>query len=92
MTKNELVAAIAKEANLTQKDAEKFLRAFIGCVSEELKAGRPIQLVGFGTFTTSKRAAREGVNPSTKEKITIPESTSVRFKPGKGLKDKVSGK
>ena len=65
MNKTELVAAIANEAELSKKDSEKALQAFVDVVTEELKKGRKIQLVGFGTFEVSERAAREGRNPQT---------------------------
>ena len=87
MNKTELVAAIAEEAGLSKKDAEKALKAFTDIVAAELKKGEKIQLVGFGTFEVSERAAREGRNPQTKETITIPASKAPRFKAGKALKD-----
>ncbi len=65
MNKTELVAAIADEAGLSKKDAEKALKAFTDVVTEELKKGEKVQLVGFGTFEVSERAAREGRNPQT---------------------------
>lgn len=65
MNKAELVAAIAEKTELSKKDSEKALKAFIDVVTEELKKGEKVQLVGFGTFETSKRAAREGRNPQT---------------------------
>jgi len=87
MNKAELVAAIAEQTELSKKDAEKALKAFVDVVTEELKKGEKIQLVGFGTFEVSERAAREGRNPQTKETITIPASKAPRFKAGKALKD-----
>ena len=65
MNKTELVAAMAEKAELSKKDSEKALKAFIDVVTEELKSGEKIQLVGFGTFEVAERAAREGRNPST---------------------------
>ena len=71
MNKTEFIAAIAEKAELSKKDAEKALKAFTDVVEEELKKGEKIQLVGFGTFEVSERAAREGRNPQTGETMTI---------------------
>ena len=90
MNKAELVAAIAAKTELSKKDSEKALKAFIDVVSEELKKGEKVQLVGFGTFEVAKRAAREGRNPSTGETMNIPASKSPKFKAGKALKDMVN--
>ena len=91
MNKTELVAAMAEQTNLSKKDAEAALKAFIDVVSEELKKGEKVQLVGFGTFEVSERAAREGRNPRDPEKkIKIPASKAPVFKAGKGLKEKVN--
>ena len=90
MNKTELVAAMAKETNLSKKDVEAVLKSFTDVVASELKKGGKIQLVGFGTFETRERAAREGRNPRTKEPITIPASTVPVFKAGKELKEKVN--
>ena len=87
MNKTELVAAIADETNLTKKDAEAALKAFTDIVERELKAGEKVQLVGFGTFEVSERAAREGRNPQTNETMTIPASKAPKFMAGKALKD-----
>ena len=87
MNKAELVAAIAEKTELSKKDSEKALKAFIDDVTEELKKGEKVQLVGFGTFETSKRAAREGRNPQTGETMKIAASVAPKFKPGKALKD-----
>ena len=93
MNKTELVAAISNQAGLSKKDAEAALKAFTDTVSEALKKGDKIQLVGFGTFEVSKRAAREGRNPQTGDVMKIPASKAPKFKPGKALKDLVnSGK
>lgn len=92
MNKTELIAAVAERAELTKKDAEKVLKAFTDVVAEELKKGEKIQLVGFGTFEVSERAAREGRNPQTGETMTIEASKSPKFKAGKALKDVVNGK
>ena len=90
MNKTELVSAIATKADLTKKDAEKALAAFIDVVGATLKKGDKIQLVGFGTFETRKRAAREGKNPQTGAKIKIAASTVPAFKAGKALKDLIA--
>ena len=90
MNKTELVAAIASKANISKKDAEAALKAFIDITTKQLKKGNKIQLVGFGTFEVVKRAAREGLNPRTKEKIKIKASKTPKFKPGKALKDAIN--
>lgn len=92
MTKAELVSAVAENAGLTKADAEKAVKAFVDSVSACLKSGDKLSLVGFGTFSTSKRAARKGQNPQTGKKIEIPESVTPKFKPGKALKDAVNSK
>lgn len=92
MNKTELSAAIAEKAGLIKKDAEAAVKAFTDVVAEELKKGEKVTLVGFGTFEVSERAAREGLNPSTKAKITIPASKAPKFKAGKALKDLVNAK
>lgn len=89
MNKSELVAAVAKQAGLSKKDAEAAVKAFIDSVSKELKKGGKVQLVGFGTFEVTKRAARQGRNPQTGETIKIKASKTPRFKAGKALKDLV---
>ena len=102
MNKTELVAAIAEQAEISKKDAEKALKAFTDVVAEELpilwqhgalarlKKGEKIQLVGFGTFEVSERAAREGRNPQTGEAMTIAASKTPKFKAGKALKDSIN--
>lgn len=90
MNKTELVAAMAEQTNLSKKDAEAALKAFIDVVSEELKKGEKVQLVGFGTFEVSERAAREGRNPQTGETMKIAASKAPKFKAGKALKDMVN--
>ena len=90
MNKTELIAAVAEKAELSKKDAEKALTAFTEVVAKELKKGEKIQLVGFGTFEVSERAAREGRNPQTGETMKIAASKSPKFKPGKALKDEVN--
>ncbi len=90
MNKTELVAAMTKETNLAKKDVEAVLKSFIDVISEELKNDGKVQLVGFGTFEVSKRAAREGRNPQTGEPMQIEASRSPKFKAGKALKDLVN--
>ena len=90
MNKSELVAAIAEQAGLTKKDAEAALKAFVDVTSKELKEGGKVQLVGFGTFEVSERAAREGRNPQTGETMTIEASKSPKFKAGKAFKDAIN--
>ena len=90
MNKVELVAAIAEKSELTKVGAEKALKAFIDTVTEELKNGGKVQLVGFGTFEVAERAERQGRNPKTGESITIAASKSPKFKAGRSLKDIVN--
>ena len=90
MNKTELVAAMADAAGLSKKDEEKALKAFTDVVAEELKKDGKVQLVGFGTFEVSKRAAREGRNPQTGKTMSIPASKAPKFKAGKALKDSIN--
>ena len=92
MNKAELVAAMAEKAELSKKDAEAALKAFTDVVAEELKKGEKIQLVGFGTFEVSERAAREGRNPQSGAVMKIAASKAPKFKAGKALKDLVNTK
>ena len=86
MNKGELVAAIAADAGLTNKDAGAALDAVVVNITKALKKGDTVQLIGFGTFSVVKRAARDGINPQTGDKIKIKASKSVKFKPGSKLK------
>ncbi len=90
MNKTELISAIAEKSGLSKKDSEKALKAFEEAVTEELVAGGKVQLVGFGTFDVTDRAAREGRNPQTGEPMQIEASKAPRFKVGKALKDAVN--
>ena len=90
MNRVELVAAMAEKAQISKKDAEAALKAFTDVVAEELKKGEKIQLVGFGTFEVSERAARTGRNPQTGAEMTIAASKAPKFKAGKALKDAVN--
>lgn len=89
MNKNEFVAAIAEKSGLTKKDAEAALNAYTAVVTDALKAGDSVQLIGFGTFEVRERAARQGRNPHTGETIEIAAAKTPAFKPGKALKDAI---
>lgn len=91
MNKAELITAISQETDLSKKDVEKVVSAFINTVTKTLKDGDKVSLVGFGTFEAKERASREGINPRTKERIVIPATKSPTFKAGKSLKDDVNG-
>ena len=90
MNKADLVAAMAEKAGVSKNDAEASLKAFTDVVAEELKKGEKIQLVGFGTFEVSERAARTGRNPQTGAEMTIAASKAPKFKAGKALKDSLN--
>ena len=92
MNKAELIEKMAKSTGLPKKDAESALKSFLEIVSKELEKGHDVQLIGFGTFTVGKRAAREGRNPATGETIKIAASKTPNFKPGKALKDRLNKK
>lgn len=89
MTKVELIRQIANKAAMSQKDAEKALKAFTEAITEALKEGNKVTLVGFGTFEVSERAGRTGRNPQTGEPVEIAASKSPKFKAGKALKDAI---
>ncbi|OUN34601.1 HU family DNA-binding protein [Lachnoclostridium sp. An76] len=90
MNKTELIAAIAEKAEISKKDSEKALKAFVDVVAEQLKNDDKVQLVGFGTFEVSKRAAREGRNPQTGQTMKIDACKAPKFKAGKALKDAIN--
>ncbi len=90
MNKTELIAAVADNAELSKKDAERALKAFVDVVTSELKKGEKVQLVGFGTFEVSERSAREGRNPQTGKTMKIEACKAPKFKAGKALKDAVN--
>lgn len=90
MNKTDLINELSAKTSTTKKVAEENLTAFIDVITEALKKGEKVQLVGFGTFETKSRAARKGINPQTKEEIKIPASTVPAFKAGKALKDAVN--
>jgi len=90
VNKNDLVAAVAEKTGLSKGEAEKSVDAVFGSITQSLKGGQEVRLVGFGTFVVTNRAASEGRNPRTGEKIAIPASKQPKFKAGKGLKDAVN--
>ncbi len=90
MTKTDLINSVAQKADISKKDADKAVNAVIAAISDSLVAGEKVQLVGFGTFEVRDRAAREGKNPATGEKITIAATKVPAFKAGKALKDAVA--
>lgn len=87
MTKNDFVSSVAEKAGLSKADAKKAIDAFCETVSDVLKAGDKLSLVGFGTFSVAERGERQGINPLTKQPITIAAKKSVKFKGGKELTD-----
>ena len=91
MNKPELVAALAAKTELSKKDAEKALNAVVETITEALKAGDKVALVGFGTFEAKERPARVARNPRTGEEIKVEASKTPAFKAGKALKDAVNG-
>ena len=90
MNKTELIAAVAEQAEISKKDSEKALKAFIDVVTEQLKKGDKVQLVGFGTFEVSERAAREGRSRQTGKTMKIAACKAPKFKAGKALKDAIN--
>jgi DNA-binding protein HU-beta len=90
VTKADLVNAMAEKAGMSKADTEKAIKAFTDVITEALKAGEKVALVGFGTFSVGERAARVGQNPQTGEKMDIPAAKVPKFKPGKALKDSVN--
>ncbi len=90
MTKVELINQVAEKAGLSKKDAEKAVSAVVASISDALVNGEKVQLVGFGTFEVRDRKAKEGINPLTKAKITVPAKKVPAFKAGKSLKDAVA--
>ena len=90
MNTNEIVPEVAESAGLSKADAAKAVEAVFDSITETLKKGGDVRFVGFGTFSVASRAASEGRNPRTGEKIKIPASKLPKFKPGKGLKDAVN--
>ena len=89
MNKNELVDAVAAETDLRKSDATKAVDAVFNCISQSLKQGDEVRIVGVGTFAVANRAATEGRNPRTGEKIQIGASKTIKFRAGKGWKDTI---
>ena len=87
MNKGDLVSAIANKAGFTLKDADEAYKAFVSSIADALKKGEEVSLAGFGTFKVKERAARKGINPQTKQTITIPASKMPSFKFGKSFRD-----
>ncbi|MAI05690.1 MAG: DNA-binding protein HU [Alphaproteobacteria bacterium TMED87] len=90
MNKNDLIAAVSEKTGLSKNDTTKTVDGVLETIENQLKQGGDVRLVGFGTFSVSNRAASEGRNPRTGEKIQIPASKQPKFKAGKGLKDSVN--
>lgn len=90
MNKAELIEQMATESKLSKADCKKALEAAIGAIEKTLKKGKSVVLTGFGTFTVMQRKARIGINPATREKMTIPAKKVPKFRPGKELKDLVA--
>lgn len=90
MNKGELVDAVAKDAKISKAEAQSAVDSVVNNVTKALKKGQKVTLVGFGTFGTSKRAAREGRNPQTGKPIKIPAKKVAKFTPGKALKDAIN--
>lgn len=89
MNKSELVNSLSEETQFSKKDVARVLDSLARIVQRTLKKGDKLQWAGFGTFTVSKRPARKGINPATKERIDLPEIHVPRFKPGKNLRETV---
>lgn len=92
MNKNDLIAQVSEGADMSKADATKAVDSVFDTITESLKGGNEVRLVGFGTFAVTRRQASEGRNPRTGEKIQIPASNQPKFKAGKGLKDAVNGR
>lgn len=90
MNKNELVAAVAAQTGLSKSDAAKAVDSVFDAITDTLKKGDDVRLVGFGTFSVSQRAASVGRNPRTGAQINIPASKQAKFKAGKGLKESLN--
>ena len=89
MNKTQFIAAVAEKSELTKKDADQAVNAMIEVIADTLKAGDKVQIMGFGNFEVKERAERAGINPATKQPITIAASKSPVFKAGKALKDSI---
>ena len=91
MNKQDVVAAVARRSGISKASADDAVGAVFGAITDALRKGEDVRLVGFGTFSTRRRAARPGRNPRTGETIQVPASTQPKFKPGRPLKDAVNG-
>lgn len=91
MNKAQLVEAVANSTELSKAKAEQAIKSTFEAISSELNDGGSVQLIGFGTFSVSERAARTGINPKTKESIKIPAKKVAKFKPGKQLSESING-
>ena len=91
MNKNDLIASVAERTNMPRAAAGEAVDATFEAITEALKAGEEVKIIGFGNFSVAKRAASQGRNPRTGESISIAESNTPKFKAGKGLKDAVNG-
>jgi len=89
MNKSDLVDKMASDADITKPQAQEALNSFISATTKDLKKGNKVTLIGFGTFSVTKRSARKGRNPQTGKEINIPAKKVVKFKPGKEMSDKV---
>ena len=89
MTKSDLITALSERNDITKKDAERHLSAVLDIITESLASGERVQIVGFGSFEVRERAAREGVNPQTREKMTIAASKVPTFKAGRVLREAI---
>lgn len=89
MNKTEFINAVSAKSGLSKVDSKKAVEAFVETVSEELKSGGKVALLGFGSFSVTEKSARKGVNPKTKQPISIPARKSVKFKAGSELADTV---
>ncbi|HSD33883.1 MAG TPA: HU family DNA-binding protein [Alphaproteobacteria bacterium] len=90
MNKNDLVGVVSTQTGMSRTDATRAVDGVFDAITDALKKGDEVRLVGFGTFTVARRAASEGRNPRTGEKIQIPASKQPKFKAGKGLKDAIN--
>jgi DNA-binding protein HU-beta len=89
MNKSELITKVSEDTAFSKKDIARVLSAITSIIEKELKAGNKVSLTGFGAYWVSKRPSRSGINPATKERITLPEVRIPRFKPGKQLKENI---
>lgn len=89
MNKTEFITSVAEKSGLSKTDAKKAVDAFIETVSDEMKTGGKVSLLGFGSFSISERGERKGVNPATKQTITIPARKAIKFKAGAELNEKI---